>query len=360
MSGLDPNAGGALVVPGSGGATLSDATPAALGTAAAGVSTSASRADHVHAAPAAGGTYGSGTLAARPASPAAGDTYAVTSGVAAGDRYACFVAGAWALLAAGATAADARAAIAAAYDPGARAIDVNHVYAWRCDDAAGAGTVAAGAGGVAMTLTGSTWVQGDGGLYRGGRALHLTAGAAGADSAVSGAITPPAGSMSVELDFLLSIPNGIAFGASQTMLFGLNNGAGGNYLYLRLSWSAGASGFQAGWKPNASAEQATSIGALPGSSVPPGVPHHALLTITKGSGSSNGTMSLYLDGTLVHTATGIYDAGLAGGGGTWVATLASPVNTVAPLMRVGEVLISDTARDAAYARAAYATLRART
>ncbi len=53
MSGLDPNAGGALVVPGGGGATLSDATPAALGTAAAGVSTSASRADHVHAAPAA-------------------------------------------------------------------------------------------------------------------------------------------------------------------------------------------------------------------------------------------------------------------------------------------------------------------
>ena len=67
MSGLDPNAGGALVVPG-GGASLSDATPAALGTAAAGVSTSASRADHVHAAPAAGGTYGAGTLAARPGS----------------------------------------------------------------------------------------------------------------------------------------------------------------------------------------------------------------------------------------------------------------------------------------------------
>ncbi len=38
-----------------GGTALSDATPAALGTAAAGVSTSASRADHVHAAPAAAG-----------------------------------------------------------------------------------------------------------------------------------------------------------------------------------------------------------------------------------------------------------------------------------------------------------------
>lgn len=44
-----------------------------------------------------GGTHGSGTLAARPASPAAGDTYEVTSGVATGDRYTCFVAGAWTL-----------------------------------------------------------------------------------------------------------------------------------------------------------------------------------------------------------------------------------------------------------------------
>ena len=47
MSGLDPNAGGALVVPGGGG-----------------------------------GAHTSGTLAARPASPAAGDTYEVTSGAA--------------------------------------------------------------------------------------------------------------------------------------------------------------------------------------------------------------------------------------------------------------------------------------
>jgi len=43
-------------------------------------------------------TRGSGTLAARPASPAAGDTYAVTSGTGTGDRYACFVAGAWELV----------------------------------------------------------------------------------------------------------------------------------------------------------------------------------------------------------------------------------------------------------------------
>ena len=62
MSGLDPNAGGALVVPGGGG-----------------------------------GAHTSGTLAARPASPAAGDTYEVTSGAATGDCYQCFVAGAWTL-----------------------------------------------------------------------------------------------------------------------------------------------------------------------------------------------------------------------------------------------------------------------
>ena len=60
MSGLDPNAGGALVVPGGGG-----------------------------------GAHTTGTLAARPASPAAGDTYAVTTGAQTGARYTCFVTGSW-------------------------------------------------------------------------------------------------------------------------------------------------------------------------------------------------------------------------------------------------------------------------
>jgi hypothetical protein len=40
-------------------------------------------------------TRTSGTLAARPASPVAGDTYDVTSGDATGDCYECFVAGTW-------------------------------------------------------------------------------------------------------------------------------------------------------------------------------------------------------------------------------------------------------------------------
>ncbi len=62
-----------------GGASLSDATPAALGTAAAGVSTSAARGDHVHEAPAA-----SGLDAARPAASTAGRTYDATD---TGARY---------------------------------------------------------------------------------------------------------------------------------------------------------------------------------------------------------------------------------------------------------------------------------
>lgn len=40
-------------------------------------------------------THSGGTLAARPASPAAGDTYAVTTGAQTGARYVCYVAGSW-------------------------------------------------------------------------------------------------------------------------------------------------------------------------------------------------------------------------------------------------------------------------
>ena len=121
----------------SGGASLSDATPAALGTAAAGVSTSASRADHVHEAPAAGGTYTSGTLAARPASPAAGDTYEVTSGTALGDRYACFVAGAWEITGYSRVR-----------------LDETPYHWWRLDDASG-GAVDSGSGATNLAEAGS-------------------------------------------------------------------------------------------------------------------------------------------------------------------------------------------------------------
>lgn len=49
------------------------------------------------ATPSGGATHGAGTLASRPASPSAGDTYVVTSGTAKGDVYACDVAGTWRL-----------------------------------------------------------------------------------------------------------------------------------------------------------------------------------------------------------------------------------------------------------------------
>jgi len=318
VSGIDPNGGGALVVPGGGGtiaaADITDATATGIGLV------TAANADAARTA-----------IGAVP-----------TSRTVAG-----------AALSADVSAATLRTALAVD-----RALDANHVYAWRCDDAAGAGTVAAAAGGVAMSLTGSTWVQGDGGLYRSGRCLHLTAGAAGTDCAISGTLTAPAGSLTIEADVMLSTANGVVYGTSQTGILALYNGLG-HYVFLRISWSAGASGFMGGWKPNASAEQSTSVGALPGANIPTAVPHHMMLSIAKGSGASNGTMSIYLDGEVVATTSGIYDASLLAAGGTWVATIANNSNTLAPLMRVGEVRISDIARDAAYARAAYATLRAR-
>lgn len=45
-----------------------------------------------------GSVHGSGTLAARPANPTAGDTYKVTSGTATGDVYLCVVDNAWTLV----------------------------------------------------------------------------------------------------------------------------------------------------------------------------------------------------------------------------------------------------------------------
>jgi len=74
---------------GTSGPALSDATPAALGVASAGVSTEASRADHVHAAPAGGVTIGTaGADASRPAASTGliGSTYTATD---TATRYLC-------------------------------------------------------------------------------------------------------------------------------------------------------------------------------------------------------------------------------------------------------------------------------
>ena len=86
---------------------------------------------------AAAGTYGSGTLAARPASPAAGDTYEVTSGTALGDRYACYVAGAWEITGYSRVR-----------------LDETPYHWWRLDDASG-GAVDSGSGATNLAEAGS-------------------------------------------------------------------------------------------------------------------------------------------------------------------------------------------------------------
>lgn len=91
---------GALITAQDAGAADAVATLAVSpGTAGQVLTVSDAGLPHWAAAAGGGGTHGSGTLAARPGTPSAGDTYAVTSGAATGDRYACHVAGAWTLVA---------------------------------------------------------------------------------------------------------------------------------------------------------------------------------------------------------------------------------------------------------------------
>ena len=93
MSGLSGLVGSVLgeAIVGDGGGSVQQTSADVSGFLAAADAPAARAAIGVAGAPT------SGTLAARPASPAAGDAYAVTSGVAEGDRYQCFVAGAWSL-----------------------------------------------------------------------------------------------------------------------------------------------------------------------------------------------------------------------------------------------------------------------
>lgn len=120
---------GAQIVSGSpvngAGVSLSDATPAAPGTAAAGTSTSASRGDHVHPLQT---LASAGTLAARPAASATvlGRSYFATNVSPAGALYVCLTDGAGGY----------------AWAP---------VYLGSDGDAAGTATVADGADGVKKT-----------------------------------------------------------------------------------------------------------------------------------------------------------------------------------------------------------------
>lgn len=280
------------------------------------------------------------TLAARVAADAA--TIAASLGLGA-------------VTATGATAALARAALAPA-----RAFDANHTLAWRLDDAVGSTTFAAAVGGTALTPTTlASWVVGSPTLYAGGRCVRVRDAAAGNEVATAAGITPPAGDITVEIVWRsVALIPGIAFGSSQVGLVTLDNGAGGNYLYVRISWSSGNAGLQAGWSPaDDIGEQSTSGTAFLGVDVETAVLHHVMVAITKGSGSANGFMRLYLDGVLIATATGIRDSGLSTG--TWAAKLCNSSNNLAPKGSFAEYRISNIARDAAYAVAAYEAERAR-
>lgn len=84
-------------------------------------------------------THTSGTLAARPASPVAGDTYQITSGVATGDRYECFVSGAW------------------TYVPGPRDLspDLLDDYHWRLDESSSVYVSTGARTSIDLTVSGS-------------------------------------------------------------------------------------------------------------------------------------------------------------------------------------------------------------
>ena len=113
----------------------------------------------------AGATHSNGTLAARPSTPAAGGTYAVTSGAALGDRYTCFVAGAWTLT---------------AYDRG-RIGELTPWARWRCDETSGT-ALADTSGGVGSLALAGAYTLGSPMAWAGSgvRLLGSTSGASGA------------------------------------------------------------------------------------------------------------------------------------------------------------------------------------
>lgn len=85
---------GGVLTAANGALSYASPLPSTSGVADGGVLTTTNGAVAWAAAPG-GGTHGAGTLASRPASPSAGDTYEVTSGAALHDRYLCTVAGTW-------------------------------------------------------------------------------------------------------------------------------------------------------------------------------------------------------------------------------------------------------------------------
>lgn len=158
--------------------TRAGGAPARLGVGTSGYVLTVSAGAPAWAPASTGGTYGSGTLAARPASPAAGDTYAVTSGAAVGDRYACFIAGGWTLV-----------------DYSRVRLDEAPYHWWRLNDASG-GAVDSGSGATDLAQVGTGGLLyaaptplGDGVQLSGSSGSRYLRGAVGAGVALATAAT---------------------------------------------------------------------------------------------------------------------------------------------------------------------------
>ena len=292
---------------------LSNATPQPNGTASPGTSLEASRDDHVHQ----GEARGAGTLAARPASPGAGDTYEVTSGAALGDRYQCFVAGAWTLV---------------GYSR--RRLDETPYHWWQLDDASG-GAADSGSAGTALSEAGSAGglaydvplPVGRGVRFSGSAGARRFQGAVGAGMALTTAAT---------IAFWMRLDS---VALQQTIVACETNQGSNAQPYSTLMLTVQSTTLRAWCTTTASsgAGQSTT-----GGGVMVGVDHLVGLTF----GSS--TLTLWLDGaavaTLAVTGSTLFTAGTSQ---RWtIGEMAGPSERAA--CRVSDARVYDTAKAAAW------------
>ncbi len=334
MSGVDPNGGGPLLVPG--GATGSIAASSlSPGTAGQGIRTNAGTTAGEWFDPDVVCTLAELSTTYAPSAVLRGVIAYTTD---AGVTYVCrrTAASTYAWLPVAATA---------------RPIDGSTTHAWRCNDAPGSSTLAEASGGSAMTLTGSQWYPGDTGMYTLDTCAYLSPGAAVTDRAATAAnITPSTGAFSMECDFMLDPAHLIVGGTSTTHLMFLRPADDASYALIDLSFSSGIQLWSA-WKRSGGSEESTSTSAVPFRRVSTCTPHHFLLSINPG-----GTMQLFFDGVLAASAAAS-SGGLAGS--IHVMGLGWSTNNQAPLGRFGEVRLSNVARDAAYAMGAFTSLKMR-
>lgn len=239
---------------GGGGASLSDATPAALGTAAAGVSTDASRADHVHK------------------KPAAAD---ISDSTATGR----------ALL----TAADAAAQRDTLLP---RALPGTALHLHRLNEASGA-LADQGSVGTAAVISGSSAVRAAPGPYRWGGGIEFVSPAA--TDRITVATSVPVGDCSIALT-VQSITTSAPTAPANKVLFALwDQGTLGaeNTLALLLHSSGGLYAYcwGSGTGTAGSGIATTWTGA-----------HRCVVTYEHGAGATK-QFKLYIDGALVDTKT---------------------------------------------------------